>query len=309
MSTKAFDWLKPTSGLVRRSFSGETMGTRYSVVYFASSNIIADSLERDAFEAVDAVDRQMSNWKPGSDLNRLNAAPVGQWIDVPAQFCSVLAIAIDIGRASDSAFDISVGDRVAAWGFGPHASEKANGVTPRGIWLPAHSALQMRERAVFKHAPIVADLNGIAKGFAVDELARILLAHGVTSWLVGIDGEMRAAGRKPNGEPWSVGHERPDRERRDIMGVIELEDMAVATSGNYRHWASIGGRIVSHTIAPRTGNPVDNNIASVTVLAKTCVEADAWATALLVQGEEDGTRSAKRAGLDAIFVRDDASIA
>jgi thiamine biosynthesis lipoprotein len=146
------------------------------------------------------------------------------------------------------------------------------------------------------------DLSGIAKGFGVDELARVMRAAGLSSWLVGIDGEMRAAGGKPDGNPWAVGHERPDRDTRSLMGVIELDDSAVATSGDYRHVVEIDGGRHAHTIDPRRDAPLANNIASVTVVAPTAMAADAWATALMVLGGEAGAVLARRVGVSAIFV-------
>ncbi|AOJ84123.1 thiamine biosynthesis protein ApbE [Burkholderia savannae] len=146
------------------------------------------------------------------------------------------------------------------------------------------------------------DLCGIAKGFGVDELARVLDRHGIGAWLVGIDGELRARGRKPDGSPWSIALEAPDYARRGAMGVIELADAAVATSGDYRHWADVGGARISHTMDPRTGAPLRSGIASVTVIAATCADADAYATALMVLGERAGYAHAERHGLDALFV-------
>ncbi|MBX9873577.1 MAG: FAD:protein FMN transferase, partial [Beijerinckiaceae bacterium] len=153
-----------------------------------------------------------------------------------------------------------------------------------------------------KHAPLALDLSGIAKGHGVDEMARVMRQFSIPAWLVGIDGEMRAGGAKPDGTPWIVAHERPVRGVREAMGVIELEDRAVATSGNYRHYRDIGARTISHTMDPRCGLPLENGLASVTVLAQTCLEADAWATALLVLGEVAGLRLARMMDMAAIFV-------
>jgi len=171
-------------------------------------------------------------------------------------------------------------------------------------------ALELDElgRRARKHAPLSLDLSGIAKGYGVDEMARVMEAFAVPSWLVGIDGEMRAKGLKPGGSPWAVALERPERGKRDVMGVIELTDMAVATSGNYRHWVDMGGKTLSHTMNPRTGAPLENSLASVSVLAATCMEADAWATVLMVLGEKAGQQTAENQGIDAIFVQRDGSV-
>lgn len=151
-------------------------------------------------------------------------------------------------------------------------------------------------------ADVAFDLCGIAKGFGVDELARVLDRHGIGAWLVSIDGELRARGCKPDGSPWAIALEAPDYDRRGAMGAIDLVDAAVATSGDYRHWADFGGERLSHTMDPRAGAPLRGDIASVTVVAPTCTDADAYATALMVLGAQAGCAHAERHGLDALFV-------
>lgn len=151
-------------------------------------------------------------------------------------------------------------------------------------------------------ADVAFDLCGIAKGFGVDELARVLDRHDIGAWLVGIDGELRARGCKPDGSPWAIALEAPDYGRRGAMGAIDLVDAAVATSGDYRHWADFGGERLSHTMDPRAGAPLRGDIASVTVVAPTCTDADAYATTLMVLGAQAGRAHAERHGLDALFV-------
>ena len=259
-------------------------------------------LERALFAAVDRVDRQMSTWKPESDLNRLNAAPVGDWIDMPRELMAVLAAALQVEQASQGAFDINVGDIVSAWGFGPtggRCEPDARAAHPATARFAASEALELAPDAgkVRKTMPVSLDLSGIAKGYGVDELARVMDEFDIPAWLVGIDGEMRAKGTKPDGTMWAVAHERPDRHVREAMGVIELQDMAVATSGNYRHVIEVEGKALSHTIDPRSARPLENNVASVTVLAPTCMVADAWATAFMVMGADRALTVARSQGL------------
>ena len=285
--------------------SGQTMGTRYSARFFVEG--VHEALVDGAlFAAVDSVDRQMSTWKPDSDLARLNAAPVGQWVEVPPEWAVVLAEALRIGRASGGAFEIAVGNLVNDWGFGPVKPRERPqpGVATASVGHAAIDSLEFDEAGdyVRKLAPVSLDLSGIAKGFGVDELARCLERFGITSYLVGLDGELRARGRKPDGEPWTIAVERPNYVQRDVMGILELSDVAVATSGDYRHWIEQHGSRVSHTMDPRTGEPLRNRLASVTVLASNCMEADAWATALMVMGEDVGRTFACAHGQEALFV-------
>lgn len=296
----------------RRSLSGQTMGTRYSAVFFAPGDLDEAKLAAALQATLDRVDRQMSTWKPKSDLNRLNDAATNVWVPVPAELMFVLQASLRIGRQSLGAFDIGVGDLVSAWGFGAHAAAPGNVRAGPIAAQPAITAealeLDPHLRRARKHAPLALDLSGIAKGFGVDEMARVMRQFSIPAWLVGIDGEMRAGGAKPDGAVWIVAHERPIRGVREAMGVIELEDRAVATSGNYRHYRDIGSRTISHTMDPRSGEPLENGLASVTVLAGTCLEADAWATALLVMGAQKGLPLAEAMGHDVVFVRVDGTV-
>lgn len=298
---------KMSTERARIALNGPTMGTRWSALLFADPGFDPGPVRSALQAAVDEVDGQMSTWKPDSDLMRLNAAPIGEWIAVPARLLEVLRLGLEIGRASGGAFDIGMGDAVMAWGFGPEAA------APDGIRTamaasrrPAHDVLEINGEHVRKAAPIALDLNGIAKGSGVDRLAEILRNQGISDGLVGIDGEMRAMGLRPDGEAWTIAVEAPDAERRTPHSILALQDAAVATSGDYRHWVEVQGRRLSHTMDPRRGAPLIASPASITVVARSCAEADAWATALMVLGAERGADLARQRGLDALFLlRDD----
>lgn len=160
----------------------------------------------------------------------------------------------------------------------------------------------MAEARARLHAACALDLSGIAKGYGVDVLAHCLRALGITNFLVGIDGEMRAGGGKPDGRPWTVGIERPVWGARDVLEPVVLAERAIATSGDYRNRISVGDVHLSHTMDPRNARPLQNGVASVSVLAADCMSADAWATALMVLGGAEGPVMASAHGLDALFV-------
>jgi len=245
----------------------------------------------------------MSTWKPDSDVMRLNAEPVGKWVVAADQLRVVLRLGLEIGRASGGAFDIGMGDAVTAWGFGPKATAlESIRAAMAARRRPAHEVLEIDGSQVRKTAPITLDLNGIAKGYGVDRLAETLRDQGIEDALVGIDGEMRALGLRPDGKAWTIAVEAPDAERRTPHSILTLQDAAVATSGDYRHWVEVQGRRLSHTMDPTRGAPLITSPASATVVARTCAEADAWATALMVLGPEAGLALAKKRGLDALFL-------
>lgn len=283
---------------IKHALNGPCMGSRWSAVFYADAANLA-AIQTALAAAVERVEAQMSTWRPGSDLMRFNAAPVGEWVVLPPALCTVLAAGLQIGQDSGGAFDMGVGDLVAQWGFGAQAG--AGGLL-RAKVSPETLQLDTGAQRARKTVPMSLDLSGIAKGFGVDQLAQVLDGFGTDSWLVGIDGEMRACGVKPDGQAWAVALEQPEPGVRAVRGVIALTDQAVATSGNYRHFTQHEGKRLSHSMDPRHGGPVQNTVASVTVLAPTCMEADGCATALLVLGPTDGPAMARTQGLSALFV-------
>jgi thiamine biosynthesis lipoprotein len=296
---------KMSTDRTRFALNGPTMGTRWSALFFAEPGFDAGPVQVALQAAVDEVDAQMSTWKPDSDLMRLNAAPVGEWVAVPDRLREVLRLGLQIGRASDGAFDIGMGDAVTAWGFGLVAATPDRIRTAmRPDRVPAHDAVEIDagNGLVRKTSPVALDLNGIAKGYGVDRLAETLRDHGIADALVGIDGEMRALGLRPDGQAWTIAVEAPDADRRAPHSILALQDAAVATSGDYRHWVEVQGHRLSHTMDPGRGAPLIASPASVTVVARTCAEADAWATALMVKGRLEGRELACRGNLSALFI-------
>ena len=292
--------------VARQVLNGPTMGTRYSAIFNAPVDNDLGAVSAALQLAVDTVDAQMSNWRPASDVSRFNAAESGAWVQVAADVLKVVETGMEIGRRTQGVFDIGVGPLVDAWGFGPVSGEPdpAAIAALRSCRPSAQGMLKLDRRTLRMRTtgPLQLDLCGIAKGFGVDQLARVLELHGIDNYLVSIDGELRGRGCRLDGSPWHVAIERPDQSNRGAAAIIALQDRAIATSGDYRHWHRHDGRIVSHTMDPRTGAPVQNALASVSVLAANCMMADAWATALLVAGEHVGPQLAEANGLDALFV-------
>jgi thiamine biosynthesis lipoprotein len=286
------------------------MGTRYVAVFFAPEAFDLTELSLALGRAVATVDVQMSTFRPHSNLMQLNRAPVGEWLAVPRELFDVLSAAVEIGRLSDGAFDIGVGDLVLAWGFGPAAGAIDQGAISRlgnGRHTPAHLglALDRQGRRVRKLTKLNLDLSGIAKGYGVDALAAVLEAHGLDRYLVSIDGELRAGECKPDGMPWKVALESPDEGYRRASAILEVTKCALATSGDYRHFVDHEGRRHAHTMDPRRRHPLANGPASVTVRAKTCTEADAWATALMVLSGVRGNELAAAHGLEVLVATRD----
>lgn len=298
---------EPAAPCQRATLHGPTMGTRWSASVDCDAALGLEALRQDLAAAVEQVDAQMSPWKPDSDLVRLNRAPVDAWVDLPPEMLEVLACAMDIHRQSAGAFDPCVGALVDAWGFGavrdaPDAAAINSVRQAAPCTMRAGLEIDPAAGRARKRAAVQLDLCGIAKGYAVDRMVAVLQQHGVQHALAALDGELRAVGHQASGAPWAVALEAPDAGRRAVRGVIELQDLAVATSGDYRRYLEVGEARLAHTMDARRAAPVNNAVASVTVLARTCMEADAWATALLVAGPGEGLGLAQRRGLEALFL-------
>jgi thiamine biosynthesis lipoprotein len=300
-------WLPPA----RVVLSGSTMGTTWSVTLDARGRGRGDlgSARAAIDERLAAVDRLMSTWDPDSELSRFNRHASTEPFRLSPETLRVLGLAQEISEKTDGAFDVTVRPLVAAWGFGAGARTPGHG--PDTAELEA-----LRQRVGFrllevdpmagtarKRRPDVeCDLSAIAKGFAVDEVARALSVRGWSDFLVEVGGEIRVHGRRPDGGAWRVGIERPDAEGRVVQTVVALADGVMATSGDYRSFYEEGGKRVTHIVDPRSGRPVEHSLASVSVVHREAVRADAWATALTVLGPEDGFARAEAEGIAAYFL-------
>ena len=241
----------------RHALNGETMGTRWSAIFHSDPGYDPSPL-KDAIQSVlDEVDGQMSTWKPDSDLNRLNASAADEWVNLPGRLMQVLETALSIGQATDGAFDIGLGDAVQAWGFGSiEADPQKIGEARARQRKPAHAILQldMISGMARKRQAATFDLNGIAKGYGVDCMAQVLRKHGIDTALLSIDGELVAMGCQPDGSPWAVAVEAPVPGERAIHSIIELDNAAIATSGDYRHFVTVNGRDLAHTMDSAPGH-------------------------------------------------------
>jgi thiamine biosynthesis lipoprotein len=280
-------------------FGGMTMGTSWSVRLAAPLGGMADDLEQGIRAVLDGVIAQMSNWEPASDISRFNTTPPDEWQTLPDDFLFVLDAALRVASTSGGAFDPTVGRAVDLWGFGPGA---ARAPAPRRHNRPGDwRAIEIGRSKARRLSDVTLDFSGIAKGFAVDAVASLLTRSGLRHALVEIGGELRGEGVRPDGQPWWVDVELPEGLTPPGMRVA-LSGLSIATSGDYRRWFEEGGRRFAHSIDPRTGAPVENDVASVTVLHESAMMADAWATAILVSGREKGMALAEREGLAVLTI-------
>jgi thiamine biosynthesis lipoprotein len=296
--------------------AGPTMGTTYHVKLTAlPPTVELPQLQQDVDALLAEINLQMSTYLPESEVSRFNRAPADEWFAVSAATAEVVAAALEVSRETDGALDITVEPLVELWHFGPTGASDTTGLTE--FQPPDEEAIDAaRERVGWQKLSVrldppalrksveglEIDLSSVAKGYGVDRVAELIADRGIGGYMVEIGGEVRAAGLRPDGRPWQIGIERPDVDRRAAQWVVPLADAALATSGDYRNYFDYEGHRYAHIIDPSTGRPVEHPLASVSVLADTCMKADAWATALVVLGPERGYDSAEKHGLAVLFV-------
>ncbi len=292
---------------------GAVMGTRWNAKIVGVTDAqVASRLAMAVQAALDGVDAAMSTYKPTSELSQLNEAPVGVQRPVSAELGAVLDVAVEVGEASDGAFDVSVGPLVDAWGFGARRGAAA---PPTDAELEQLAAAVGPESFAWQKgvgegagafsrndARTRVDLSAVAKGYGVDRAAAALLRARQGRFLVEVGGEVVVRGLAPGKRAWMLGVEQPDAAAGAILQAVPMVDVALATSGDYRNFRVVDGKRVSHTIDPRTARPITHALASVSVLAADCAHADAWATALNVLGPEAGLAKATELGLAALLV-------
>lgn len=300
--------MRPLADGAAIRLGGDTMGTGWSLEAVAAPTLDPAGVRAALERVFGHVIAQMSQWEPDSQISRFNRAPAGSRIAIGAQFGIVLDCALQVARASGGAFDPALGAASEAWGFGvgpaPEAVPDGGATGGSGWW-----ALDWTPGAAELVQPggLALDLSGIAKGFAVDMGIATLQRIGIDHALLEVGGELRGIGVRADGLPWWVALEPvPDCPAPSVR--IGLTGWAVATSGSWRRRRQAGGRSWSHTLDPRTGRPLGERVRAVSVLHHGCMQADALATAIMVQGPEEGLRFADRYRVPARIVTADGTV-
>ncbi|MGL4474710.1 MAG: FAD:protein FMN transferase [Shewanella sp.] len=295
----------PTPDMVK--LSGHTMGTTYHISVVANDKLpSSEQLQQQIDTALELVNDQMSTYRPNSELSRFNQADINTPIAVSMDTIKVIDAGIDLQQKTAGALDITLGPLVNMWGFGPDkrpTTEPSQAQIDDAMTHTGIDKITIDGVTLAKSTPgLYVDLSSIAKGFGVDKVASILASYQVTGYLVEIGGEIAAFGHKIDGSSWRVAIEQPSDNGREVQQVIELGNMAMATSGDYRNYYEFDGERFSHLIDPRTGYPIKHNLASVTVLYENCMIADGFATAMMVLGTESSLALAQKLNLAIMLI-------
>lgn len=292
--------------------NGKTMGTTYSIKAYGDG-LNQDKIKSDVDDFLYAYNFRFSTYIEKSELSLLNLAPTNKPIQISDELMQVIKKAKVIYEKSNGMYDVTVGPLVNRWGFGPLS--KKGQPTDSEINLINQRIgmdnLKIQGDSVIKLKSIYIDLSSIAKGDAVDKVAKLIeTKFKISNYFVEIGGEVRVAGYKDDRGPWRVGIEKPElATSTGIQKILVLRNESIATSGSYRNFVKYGDSVFSHVINPLTGYPVKHKTISVSVLAKDCATADAWATAFMSLGVEKSLDIAKKEGLKAFFlVKENGSI-
>lgn len=292
------------AGAELQTLEGETMGTTWCLRLIARSKDLP-ALRQAAQAELDRLVLQMSHWLPHSDLCAYNRAAAGDWVSIHPEFMEVLTSAQAHAAESGGAFDATIGPLVDLWGFGP-ASQAAAPPSDDAIasararvgWQRLQ--LDPENLRVLQAGGVQLDFSSIAKGYAVDQIARLLQRAGFEHWMVEVGGELRGQGCKLDGQPWWVELERLSPEFPRTL--LALHGVSVASSGDYRRYFEHKGQRYAHTLDPRSGWPVNHATAAVTVVHAECMQADALATVLGVLCPDEAFAYAQQRDIAALFV-------
>jgi FAD:protein FMN transferase len=289
------------------ALEGSTMGTTYRVVVstFLPSRA-ATELQQSIERRLAELEGRLSTYDARSELSRFNQHRSTDPFPASDDLLEVVRVALDVARASEGAFDVTIAPLVELWGFGPSgpvAEPPPDAAVARELERTGYEQLTIDGGALRKrHPELTVDLSGVAKGYAVDGIAALLDARGLPGYLVEIGGEVRVQGQSARGSPYRVGIEDPLAEGRGVRLAVNLESGALATSGNYRNFFERGGVRYGHTLDPVTGRPAVSPLLSASVWHPRCATADAWATALLVAGPDRARKLAEAHGLEVVLL-------
>ena len=294
-----------SSSRLSNVFSGPIMGTEYKITVVSENHISDDSLEMELLGKMQRINSLMSTYLATSEISAINQASSVEPIALSSETHQVIELAQTIAQLTGGAFDITVAPVVDLWGFGPTGSidKKPKEPVLEGLRDVVGYKNLLLENNVLrkKHSETQIDLSAIAKGYAVDQVAEVLVARGYQDFLIDIGGELRASGLNVNNQSWRVGIEKP-RLAGSIQHIVKLNNMAIATSGDYLNFVVLNDQRYSHTINPVSLSPVLHKLALVSVIDQNASRADALATAIMVMGDEKGYEFAQANDIAAYFV-------
>lgn len=284
---------------------GKTMGTFWRVSVIGVDEAKAQALRAKVQAQLDADDRLLSTWKNDSALMRFNHAATTEPWPVSEAMADIVTESLRVGYKTNGAMDITVGPLVNLWGFGPNKQpvktpDQAQIDDARAQTGLQHLTVinQAGKQYLEKDIPdLYVDLSTVGEGYAADHLARLMAEEGIPRYLVSVGGALVSRGMNASDKPWRVAIQKPTDQQNAVQAIVDINGHGISTSGSYRNYYELDGKRISHVIDPQTGRPITHNLVSVTVIAPTALEADAWDTGLMVLGTEKAKEIVREQGL------------
>lgn len=304
----------PVATSVDVALDGETMGSTWHIKLRvpagAEHEANARAMHTPIDELLERVNDQMSTYRPNSEISRFNAHASTEPFPVSREFAAVVTKALDVGKATDGAYDITIDPLINLWGF----DRKGRRETPPSAQeievARAHTGLSLVRvdgaQLVKLDPQVTINLGGIAAGWAVDELATLVQQRGFHDFMIEVTGEVRAKGRNAKGAPWRIGVKVPDIDSSEVVAAVPVDDRSLTTSGSYHNFFEVKNKRYHHILDPKTGAPADTDLVSVTVMYADAVTADGYDTPFIILGEERSREIVARTpGMAALFIHQD----
>jgi len=289
-----------TKNRIETTIIGNTMGTTYLVkLILENDSLDYKNIQQGIDSVLNTVNRHMSTWDPKSEISMFNFSNSILPFVASESLIDIMRSSLDISKKTDGLFDVTVYELMRLWGFGPNPKSGIPTMDEVKSVLQSSGYENIKIEngtLIKKNKNLKLDLNAIAKGYGVDKVFDYVKKQGYNDIFIEIGGEVRCSGKNKRNQKWTIGIENPISKndiKSNICGILDLEEGAVATSGNYRNFTNLAGDIIGHTLNPKTGFPIITDVLSVTVLAKSCILADSWATALMVMNFGNGYQYVK----------------
>lgn len=303
----------PTEEQPIQKIEGFAQGTTYHISYWSDAPVEGKAVEAEVAKNFDLIDKTLSNYRPDSTIELFNANPSLESQAVGAEIVSLVNVAQGVYQLSQGCFDLTIKPLFELWGFqGDSLTIPDQAAIEQGLAKVGMAKLEVVDdtHLLKKQADVRVDVSAVAQGYSVGKISEVLEQQGIQNYLVEIGGELKTHGHKPDGKAWRIAVEKPLPGERSLHKIITMPkdaSMSVMTSGTYRHYFDVNGQRYSHILDARTGKPVTHDLVAVTVLHENPTIADAWSTALLCLGQQDGMQLANAQKINALFIRQQGS--
>ncbi len=291
-----------------QKFEGFAQGTTYHISYWSDAKVDSKTLEGAVIKTFADIDKVLSNYRPDSVIEQFNSSSSNDSQEVGKEIVALVKLAGRVSQISQGCYDMTIKPLFDLWGFQGESLTMPDEINLKKTLTQVgmDKVEVVDDSHLRKPVNVRVDVSSVAQGYSVEKISRVLEQFGVSNYLVEIGGELKTNGHKPNGQGWRIAVEKPLPGEQRMQKIITMpvdKVLAVMTSGTYRHYFDFNGQRYSHILDARNGRPVTHDLVAVTVLHDDPTIADAWSTALLCVGQQQGIQLANEEKLQALFIQ------